>query len=246
MTLNAHKTGVTLYAENFFNSLLSLQDFVLLYEGTLIDSKDAAGVTENNVFDYNFAIRFTATAVTTMARAELKIAADGAGQDLTVEVRGSDFDPAGTNEGTLLKTIVVPKEFLPASAAYWYVPLNLSGLSAGSNYWLIVKKVGDITDHFHLVGEASQDGAHPCYRRSGTSGAWTINNAIHFKVYSGTGGVPVHEIYGTNGYATLEYSSGQPSKVYFYLPPSDGAAGGIRNIMTLAYSSGVLTGGSVA
>lgn len=246
MTISAFKTNVSLFSENLMNALLSLQEFALLYEGALIDSKTGAGVTENNVFDYNFAIRFTATGVTSMARAELEIAADGAGQDLPVEVRGSDFDPAGTNEGTLLKTIVVPKEFLPATAAYWYVPLNLTGLTAGNNYWLIVKRVGDATDHFHLIGEASQDAAHPCYYRAGSSGAWTISNAIHFKVYSGATGVPVHEIYGTNGYTTLEYSAGQPSKIYFYLPPSDGAVGGIRNILTMSYSSGILSGGSVA
>lgn len=248
--LYAHKTNVTLYSENFFNSSLSLQDFALLYEGFLIDSKDAAGVTENNVSDYSFAIRFTATGVTSgiMSRAELKIAADGTGQDLTVEIRSTNFNPNGSNEGTLLKTVVVPKEFLPASAAYWYVPLDLTGLTADLNYWLIVKKVGDATNHFHLIGESAQDAAHPCYYRAGTSGAWTANNAIHFKIYSGYGGVPVHEIYGTNGYTTLEYSSGQLSKIYFYLPPSDGATGGIRNIMTLAYSSssGVLIEGSVA
>lgn len=246
MTINAFKNNVASLSENFLNAMLSLQPFSLLYEGALIDSKTGAGVTENNVFDFSFAIRFTATGVTSMARAELEIAADGTGQDLTVEVRSTDFNPDGSNEGTLLKTAVVPKEFLPAAAAYWYVPLNLTGLTAGNNYWLIVKKVGDATNHFHLIGEAAQDGAHPCYYRAGTSGAWTANNAIHFKVYSGNTGVPVHEIYGTNGYTTIVYSSGQPSVIYFYLPPSDGAAGGIRDTLTLSYSSGVLTGGSVA
>ena len=244
--LYAHKNGVTLYAENFFNSLLSLQDFALLYEGTLVDSKTGAGVTENNVFDYNFAIRFTATGVTSMARAELEIAADGAGQDMTVEIRSTDFNPDGSNEGTLLKTIVVPKEFLPASAAYWYVPLNLTGLTAGNNYWLIVKKVGDATDHFHLIGESAQDAAHPCYYRAGASGAWTANNAIHFKVYSGNSGDIRHCIFGTNGYATYAYNGELMEKIYRYLPPSDGAAGGIRNILTMTWSGEYLTTGTVS
>ena len=245
MPINAFKNDVTPFAENIMNTLLSLQDFALIYDGTEIDSKTGAGVTENNVFDNNFAIRFTATGVTEITRAELNIAADGAGQDLTVEVRGSDFNPDGSSEGTLLKTVVVPKEFLPASAAYWSIPLALTGLTAGNNYWLIVKKVGDITDHFHLIGEAAQDAAKPAYRRSGTSGAWTLNNAMHFRVYSGESGDMKHGIYGENGYTTVEYSGELVSKVYRYLPPSDGAAGGIRDTQTYTWSGEYLKSGVV-
>ena len=229
------------------NELVSIQPFSILYEGTEVDTKTDGTAYEYAVADYNFAVRFTATGVTTITRLELEIATDGAGQDLTVEIRGSDFNPDGSNEGTLLKTVVVPKEFLPASAAYWQIPLNLSGLVAGTNYWIIVKKVGDATNHFHIHHNGSADASHPTYYRSGnSSGTWYEGYAIHFKAYSGTAGVPLHEISGTNGYTTLEYSAGIPSKIYFYLPPSDGAAGGVRDIMTLAYTGGILTGGSVA
>ena len=110
-----------------------------------------------------------------------------------------------------------------------------------------VKKAGDSTNHIHLYSKGSEkDSAHKCYKRAGSSGAWTdLSDSIRFKVYEGVVGVPVHEIYGTNGYVTLEYTAGIPTKQYYYLPPSDGAAGGIRSIMTLAYASGILTGGAV-
>ena len=207
-----------------------------------------AGTTEHLVADFNFAIKFTTGSGKTEAtRLELDVAIDGAGTDLTIEVRGNDFNPDGSAEGTLLGTIVVPVEFLPASQGYWYIPLNISGLTAATVYWVIVKKTGDATNHVHLYSKGSEkDAAHKCYKRSGDTGAWIdLSDSIRFKVFEGTVGVPVHEIYGTNGHVTLEYTDGVPTKQYYYMPPSDGAAGGIRDIMTISYSGGVLTGGAV-
>jgi hypothetical protein len=243
--LYAFKGGASAVDQASMNELLSLQPFKLLYEGTEIDSKIGAGVTENNVSDNNFAIRVTATGVTGITRIVLEIAADGLGEDLTVLVKDTDFNPDGSNEGTTLKTIVVPKEFLPTTAAYWYVPINLIGLIAGTNYWLVIPKVGDAVNHFHLIGEASQDGAHPCYRRAGTSGVWTTNNAIHFKAYSGKTGEVIHEIYGTNGVATYTFSGEDLDKIYLYIPPSDGAAGGVRNILDITFDGEYLDKGEV-
>ena len=245
MPINAFKNDVTPYAENIMNTLLSLQDFSLIYEGAEVDSATGAGVTENLVADYSFAIRVTATGVTELSRIELEVSADGAGQDLTIEVRDDDFNPDGSAEGTLLKSVVVPKEFLPADAAYWSIPLDLTGLTLGQNVWVVVNKVGDITDHFHLVGEAAQDAAHPVYRRAGTSGAWTANNALHFKVFSGESGELVHGIYGENGYTTVEYDGEMVSKVYCYLPPADGPVGGIRDAQEYTWSGEYLKSGVV-
>ncbi len=241
--MHAFKDGVSIINEANLNELLTVQPFTLLYTGSLIDSKTGNGVFTNDVSLNSYAFRFTATGVSAMSRLELDLDADGIGQDMTIEVRGSNFDPAGSTDGTLLKTVVVPKEFLPSSHGYWYVPLNLMGLTAGANYWIIIKKCGDATNHFNLVGESSQDAAHPCYYRAASSGVWTGNNALHFKMYSGNTGVPIHEIYGTNGYITILYSSGVPSTEYLYLPPSDGAAGGIRKKINYTYNAGILTGG---
>jgi hypothetical protein len=230
------------------NELLALQPFTLIYEGTIYDSMSDAGTTELTPATYNYAIMFnTGGGITTLGRIELDVATDGSGVDLTIEIRGNNFNPNGSAEGTLLKTIVVPKEFLPTSQAYWSIPINVTGLTAATVYWIIVKKAGDATNHIHLYSKGSEkDTAHKCYKRSGTSGAWTdLSDSIRFKVYEGTGGVPIHEVYGTNGYVTLVYSAGVVSKQCYYLPPSDGSAGGIRKIMTMAYTSGLLTGGAV-
>lgn len=250
MTLNAFKNDVTVLDEAVMNSLLALQDFSLVYTGTAIDSKIGAGVAEFDCAGCDHAIRFTATGVTEIIRAEFEIIKNGVGADLICELR-SGFNSDGSTEGTLLKKMVVPKEFIPAAKAYWSVPLALAGLTAGNQYWFIVRKAGDAINHFHLHGEASQDASFPCYKRAGTAGAWTLENSIHFKAYSGDTGDLLHGIYGTYGVTWIEYTGETVSKVYRYLPSKnqDGSidwSNGIRNIQTYTWSGEYLKNGVVA
>ena len=243
--LCAFKNDVTPFAENVMNTLLSLQDFVLIYDGTQVDAKAGAGVTENSLAEYTFVARFTATGVTEVSRLEFRIDCDGEGQDLTVQIRGSDFNPDGSNDGTVLKQVVVPKEFLPDPVGRWSVPIDLSGLTGGNYYWIVVLKAGDATNKVDWIGEASQDGSYPVYRRAGDSGAWAASNALHFRVFSGESGELKHGIYGENGYTTVEYDGDLVSKVYRYLPPSDGPAGGVRDIQEYIWSGEYLKSGAV-
>ena len=245
MTLNAFKDGLTVLNEDNMNALLSLQDFSLIYDGTQRDGKTGSGVAEFDCASYDHAIRFTATGTTEVSRLELELAKDGTGADLAVEIR-SGFNSGGSTEGTLLKRMVVPKEFIPDSRSYWSIPLDRAGLTSGSQYWIIVRRVGDAVNHFHLHGETAQDASYPCYQRAGSSGAWTAENAIHFKIFSGASGELQHGIYGINGYTTVIYSGETVSKVYRYLPPADGTAGGIRDIQKYTWSGEYLTKGVMA
>lgn len=249
MALNAVRDGYTLISEAVFNSLLSLQDFDFIYEGTQQDGMTDTGVTEHLVADYNHAIKFTTgTGKTDVTRIELDVATDGTGADLTVEIRGNDFNPDGSAEGTLLKTVVIPSEFLPASQAYWSIPINVIDLTAATVYWIIVKQGGSASNHVHLYSKGSEkDAAHRCYRRNGSSGAWTdISDSIRFKVFEGAAGDLLHGIYGTNGYTTVEYNGELMSKVYRYLPYVDTPDGGIRDIQTYTWSGEYLTKGVTA
>ena len=222
--------------ESTMNSLLSLQDFVLLYDGTQRDAKTGSGTAEFDCASYDHAIRFTATGTTEVVRVEFELVKHGSGADLVVEVR-SGFNPSGT-DGTLLKTMTLPKEFNPTSRSYWSIPIALEGLTSGAQYWLIVRGAGDSTNHIHIHGETAQDASYPCYYRlKGGSGAWTAENAIHFKVYSGDTGKLVHCISADNEYTTFVRSSNRLSAIYTYLPPEDGSAGGIREVLTITRNS---------
>ncbi|MDD4780326.1 MAG: hypothetical protein PHT02_06960 [Tissierellia bacterium] len=238
MTLNAFKNGVTILNEDNLNAPWEMQNSILIYEGSAVDTKTGIGTTENNTNEYYHAIRITATGVTTITRIELEIAADGNGADLEVEIMDNDFNPDGSDDGIWLDGVVVPKEFLPVTAAIWYVPLYIEGLTSGNNYWLIIKRSGDSTNHFHLIGESSQDASHPVYKRIGTTGAWTASNAIHFTIYNGENADDnlIHSIIGDNLYKTYKWDGDDLDEVYQYEPPSDGSAGGIRKKKTITYS----------
>ena len=245
MPLSAAKNGVTVLDETYINSLLSLQDFVLVYEGTQRDAKTDSGTAEFDCASYDHAIRFTATGTTEVARVEFELVQHGSGADLVVEVR-SGFDPAGSTDGTLLKKMTLPKEFIPTSRSYWSIPIALEGLTAGAQYWLIVRGAGDATNHFHLHGETVQDANYPCYYRArGGSGAWTAENAIHFKVFSGESGKIVHTIEGAYGVIWLTYNGDMYDTMRMYLPDAVGGAG-IRQIITFSYSGGLLKKGVLA
>ncbi len=241
--INAFKDGTpteggTPYSAEVMNALLSLQSFSLVYEGTQVDAKTGAGAYENNIANYNYAARFTLTGTTEISRVEMELDRDGEGVDLIVQIRDYTFD-------TILKQVVVPKEFIPNSAAYWSVPIDLTGLTANAQYWLVAVRAGDAVNKVDWIGEAVQDANYPAYYRAGDSGAWTANNALHFKVFSGESGELVHGIYGQNGHTTVEYDGEMVSKVYRYLPPADGPVGGIRDVMTYTWGGEYLKRGDV-
>ncbi len=245
MPINAFKAGSTVFDEEIMNSLLALQDFSVIYEGTQRDAKTGTGVTENNLANYSYCSRFTLTGSTEIGRVELELDRDNLGADLVLQIR-SGMDPAAGVDGNLLKQVVVPMEFIPNPKAYVSIPIDLTGLTSGATYWIVVVKAGDAVNHLDWVGEAAQDGSYPAYYRAGDAGAWTANNALHFKVYSGAAGELKHGIYGNNGYTTVEYSGEIVSKVYRYLPPADGPAGGIRDVITYTWAGEYLIKGDVS
>ena len=244
MTLHAFKDGLTILNQDNLNSLLALQPFQLIYEGVQRDAKTGGGVVENSIAEYSYCTRFTLSGSTEISRVELEVDRDGDGADLVLEIR-SGMNPAAGDDGTLLKQVVVPKEFIPTTKAYWSIPVGLTGLTSGGQYWLVVKRGGDATHHLDWVGETAQDASYPAYYRAGDSGAWTANNALHFRVYSGAAGDLRHSIYAGTGYTTVEYSGEIISKVYRYLPPADGPEGGIRDVLTLNWSGEYIKGGDV-
>lgn len=233
----AFEDDVTPLNAAFLNSLLQMQDGALICSGgTLMDSKTGAGVTENSVADYNYAIRITATGQTEIGFINLKVDADGTGQDLVVELRSAAFDPAGTTLGVLIASRLVPKEFIPLTAGMIHIPFAVDGLTAGANYWLIVYRSGDAVNKLDLVGEASQDAGHPVYRRAGASGAWALTNAVHFECYSWFVDGDVLSVCDGGQWDWFEYSGADLTTIKSFTPGTTGA--GLREKMTLTNSSG--------
>ncbi len=242
MSLYAWKNGVTTVDEANMNALISGNIPTLITEGIQRAAKTGTGVSENNIANANYCARFTLTGSTEIGRVVLHLDRDSLGADLVVQIR-SGMTPASGVDGTLLKQVVVPKEFIPDPAAYWSIPIGLTGLTSGGQYWIMVSQAGDATNHLDWIGEAAQDASYPAYRRNGGTGNWTANNALHFQVYSGASGDYVHAIDNVGGHATLVYSGENISAIYDYLPTADGPGGGIRDITTLVYSGDYILGG---
>lgn len=242
--LYSAKAGTTVIDEATFNGLLALHDFELVYTGSDTDAKVGSGVAEFDCASYHHCIRFKAWSTTTMCRVEFGLAQDGAGADLTLELR-SGMTPASGVDGTLLASVKIPGEWIPATAGTVSIPLVMTGLTSDGTYWLVVKKAGDGTDHFHLIGETSQDANYPCYYRAADSGNWTLEDSIHFTVYSGTTGDIVATIRGGNAICLLEYDGDEITTVKRFIPSVDETDDGIRDTMTLTWTSGVLERGVV-
>ena len=246
--LKAFVGGVSVLDADTMNSLVDLESYRTIYTGASVDSKTGAGATENSVADYNYAVRITATGTTELGYITMTVDGDGTKQDLDIELRDATWSNTGSSDGVLICTRKIPKEFIATTAGSELIPLGISGLTSGANYWLIIKKSGDATNKLDLVGEASQDAAHPVYRRSATTGAWTLNNAIHFNAYNFTpatdadalavyygGGITTWMTYDVNGLITL---------IQYYVPAIDTSAG-IRQTFTPVTSGEYTLGGDV-
>lgn len=231
MSINAFKDGLTPFSAATMNPLLNLQPFAVIYEGTLMHSPGGSGVLETSIASYTIGINFTPT-FNNLSRIELHLDKDGEGSDLEVQIRqGSTADGS-----TLLKKIVVPKEFIPVTAAYVSIPVDLI-VTPNAMHWIFIPQVGDTANKIDIVGEITAISGYQSWRKAG--GTWELINPLHYRIYSGSSGLPVHVIEGVNSITTIEYSSGLPSKLYQYIPPSDGPAGGIRDVLTLSYSGGL-------
>lgn len=246
MALYAYKNGVTIVNEDNWNQPLVSQPFKLIYAGSQRDAKAGAGVTENSIATYNYAARFTLIGATDIGRVEMELDRDGDGADLTVQIRSG---LTSGNDGTLIKEVVLPKEFISLTAGWVSIPFNLTGLTAGAYYWIVVIRAGDAANKIDWVGESSTDSSYPVYRRSGSTGTWTTGRpAMHFKVFSNDPAEDqddvIHRITSDTAYATYEYDGdGLIEKIYRYIPPEDGPAGGIRSILTMQMSGEYIMGG---
>jgi hypothetical protein len=239
MAVYAFVGGVSVADEDTMNALIAMQDAKYIYTGTSRGSYSGAGVTENSGASYSYAIGFKITGATTLGYLTLNVDADGTGQDLTVQIRDG-LATSGTSDGTLIAQAIYPKEFMTASAASTiYIPFGISGLTAAATYYFKTTMVGDATDKFDLIGEASANTANQTYRRVGDSGAWSASTGIHYEVFDWT---PISDsdclmtIYG--GYA-VEWQTltvdGLISNIKYYIPGIDGSAG-LRQTYTPTYS----------
>lgn len=179
------------------NSIISAQSSSLIFDGDQVTASTGGGTTENNLSTSDYSTSFVLTGQTTIGRIELEIKKYGVGADLTVEIRESTVD------GLLKKSIKFPAKLF--STGYISLPIDLSGLTSGTTYFIILKIAGDSINHLRWIGESG-----------GTK---------HFRVFANTPGTYLlrHWIYGENGKTIINYDgNGLISEMFRWLSSSDG------------------------
>jgi hypothetical protein len=195
----AAKNGITQLDDVFLNSYMSAQSSSLIFDGDLVSSATGSGTTENNLSLSDLSTSFVLTGQTTIGRIELDLKKYGVGADLTVEIRDT------TVGGTLKGSYTFPKKLFSATGGFISLPIDLSGLTAGGTYYIVLKMAGDSTNHLRWIGESG--------------------GALHYKVFANTPGTYVlkHGVYGANAKTLLNYDgSGNLTEIWRWLPASDG------------------------
>lgn len=223
MTIYKRVPGVTKIKAEDTNNLLTSQAHKLIFAATQFAAKTGAGVSEYPIDTANRAFRFT-MAGTELGYLSIEGKKAGTGADLTVEIRSAAFNPDGSSMGVLIETKTIPKQFIGTAGAYLVLPLGLTGLTNAANYWVVIKQAGDGTNHIDLVGEASQDASYPAYSRNGSTGAWTVQNALHWKAHpypqadSASAGDLIAGIYDGRAIKWLEWTGEELTTVKRYIP----------------------------
>lgn len=238
--LYAGKANSSIIDEATWNGLISFHDAELIYEGTAFNSYAGGSGTEYACYARDHCGNFVATGVTEIGRFTFYLAKDGTGADVTLEIR-SGMAPATGDDGTLLKSITIPKEWLPDTAALVTIPVALTGLTAGNTYYWRIRQAGDSTNHFHLYGAAAEDGTYKSYYRAAATGNWTAENSITFYGYSGIGTTP--KVIGAmmaQAVQLWEYTGSLITTIKLFVPDVDDTTAGIRDTITLTWSGNYL------
>jgi hypothetical protein len=186
MPLYGIKAGVTVLDEGTLNAFISPHASSFIYDGSRFDFAGSPVTTEYPLSDRSVAIRFTTDATGSIGRLWIDLRKYGSGADLTIEIRDNSYNQNGSNDGVLIKTIKWPKQLIYNGGQN--IPIDLTGLSANTFYWLVFKQAGDATNHIRLTGVTWQDANHPCYYRNSSVGTWSPHNCVQFELNNHTFG----------------------------------------------------------
>ena len=239
---------LTLLDESHMNELLTLQPYTFIYEGEIRKSYEAANTAAYSLAEYGYAAKIVGWDVNDMlawayagrGRIELQLDKDKEGADLVIQFRDALFNPNGSSDGNLLKEVIIPKEFLPATASWVSIPVDIALLNI--DCWIVCLKAGDSWNDIKLYGDTSPNPSQPCYYRAGDSGPWVETNPLNYRIITANTGRLKHEVFSENGLATFEYEADLLSKIYTFLPSNEDTLKGVREIRTLHYDGNILLG----
>lgn len=216
------------------DQLLGTHAIDYLYQGTSQESDTSGGSGYVSPFNLNLAESFTtAIGQTTISRLELYLATFGAGTDVLLTI---ESDSAGLPSGTVIAgPVTIPLEF--PSGAWLSIPMPVAGLSASTQYWIVISATGSAIDYIGWAKSGSVAGA----ATQVTGGPpWIAQTyGFNYNVFAGVvAGDVVRNVFEDGGdrWVGLDYSAGLLTTVRELVNP------GLRSVRTVNYSGGIITG----
>ena len=220
------------------NQFLGAHAVTYLYAGALAASQTTLGSGSVNSNSLWIAQSFT-TAVSQTAVGYVMIAAGVTGSPApwTVSLQAGS---SGAPSGTPLVSASFPKEFANASLNFRTVLLPVTGLTPGTQYWIVAAGGGDPSDYYTWNKSNQVSGAST----SPDGVTWTAQSyGLLYQVYDTTPVLPLTGTWEDSGarWTSYTYTSGQLTGLEEYTAGQT-AGGYTASKRALSYSGGLLTG----
>ena len=127
--LFAAESGRTVIDENLANAAMIMQEFSHIYEGTALEAKPSG---HSWVTVPVMTMRCGLKPMPPRYHSDLEIIRHGQGL-----ISWSNYEAliGRLTAGSLLRFMVLPKEFIPTSKGYFSIPIDISDLVSGAYYW---------------------------------------------------------------------------------------------------------------
>ena len=202
-----------------------------LYDGASVASNAAgSGTVESSSW---VAQSFTLTGVTTVGRVEFPLAHTGSVSPVTVAL----YTNSGGLPGTLIVAAQVP---LQSASGVISVPLPATGLTSGGTYWLVMEKLGASGNDWQWTkGTAGSGAATSTNGTSWTTQAYSMEFTVYDQSVSGDVRHIVYDGDPTSRWIGFDYTAGLVTAMRDSV-----GSGVVASALSLAYTSGQLTGAS--
>ena len=220
------------------NQFLGTHACTLCYAGVLKASQLTAGSGAVNSNSLYIAQSFTtAVGQTTVGRVALTLAKTGAPAPFTVSLQASS---SGHPSGTALVSTVVPPELFSGTPAAPSIPLPITGLTASTQYWLVINAIGDPSNFYSWSKSNQVSGAST----SSNGTTWTAQAyGLLYGVFDGSATGQLQNTWEDSGarWTIFGYTAQNLPSVLVEYTAGQTATGYLASSRTLSYTSGQLT-----
>lgn len=221
------------------NQFLGAHASVPVYTGARQANQITAGSGAVNTNGLYLAQSFTTgSSQTTIGRIALFLAVTGTPTPITVSIQ---TDNSGAPSGTAVVTTLLPCDFLAGlPAAYFSIPLPVTGLSVSTRYWVVLSADGNASNYFSASKSNQTSGASTS--TNGTS--WTAQSyGFLYQVYDATTIMPLLHTWEDSGarWTLFAYAANGLLTTLGEFTQGQTAAGYMISARSFTYTNGLLT-----